>query len=106
MGTRPSLLKNTGTQRHWLLLRLVGTTANKDAIGARVVVYASGRRLSGEVQSGSSYISQNDPHVHVGLGANDSYDRVEVVWPGGKREQFPGGKADRVVTLTQGAGSR
>jgi hypothetical protein len=106
MGTRPSLLKNTGTQRHWLLLRLVGTTANKDAIGARVVVYASGRRISGEVQSGSSYISQNDARVHVGLSANDSYDRVEVVWPGGRREQFPGGKADRVVTLTQGAGSR
>jgi len=106
MGTRPSLLKNVGTRGHWLLLRLVGTTANKDAIGARVVVQAGGRRISGEVQSGSSYISQNDARVHVGLSANDSYDRIEVSWPGGKREQFPGGKADRVVTLTQGASTR
>jgi hypothetical protein len=106
MGGRPSLLKNSGTRQHWLIVRLVGVAANKDAIGARVVVHASGRRMSGEVQSGSSYISQNDTRVHVGLAAAEAYDRIEVVWPGGAREQFHGGKADRVVTLTQGAGAR
>jgi enediyne biosynthesis protein E4 len=106
MGAPPSLLKNHGQRQHWLLVRLVGTTANRDAIGARVRVQAGGRPLSGEVQSGSSYISQNDSRVHVGLGASETYDRIEVAWPGGQREQFPGGRGDRVVTLTQGGGSR
>jgi hypothetical protein len=106
MGMRPSLLKNAGPRQHWLLVRLVGVTANRDAIGARVAVHAAARRVSGEVQSGSSYISQNDARVHVGLGASGTYDRIEVSWPGGAREQFPGGKADRVVTVTQGTGSR
>ena len=62
--------------------------------------------MSGEVQTGSSFISQNDARLHFGLAASETYDRIEVQWPGGTREQFPGGKADRVVTLTQGAGSR
>jgi hypothetical protein len=106
MGARPSLLKNVGTRQHWLLVRLVGVSANKDAIGARTVVHAGGRRVSGEVQSGSSYISQNENRMHVGLATSATYDRIEVLWPGGIREQFPGGKADRVVTLTQGTGSR
>jgi enediyne biosynthesis protein E4 len=106
MGSRPSLLKNAGSRRHWVLVRLVGVSVNKDAIGARVFVHAAGRRISGEVQSGSSYISQNDARVHVGLGASGTYDRIEVLWPDGGREQFAGGKADRVITLTQGAGTR
>ena len=105
MGSRPSLLKNTGTHQHWLLVRLVGVKANRDAIGARVVVQAADRRLSGEVQSGSSYISQNDSRIHVGLATSETFDRIEVQWPGGAREQFPGGKADRIVTLTEGQGT-
>jgi hypothetical protein len=28
-----------------------------------------------------------------------------VQWPGGKREAFPGGKANQIVVLTEGKGS-
>jgi enediyne biosynthesis protein E4 len=106
MGAPPSLLKNTGPHQHWLLLRLIGTIADKDAIGARASVYTGGRRVSGEVQGGSSFISQNDTRIHIGLAASETYDRIEVTWPGGSRETFPGGKGDRVVTLTQGTGTK
>jgi hypothetical protein len=105
LGERPSLLKNFGPAKSWLLLRLVGTKCNRDAVGARAYVYVHGRRLSGEVQTGSSYISQNDPRLHFGLGDDEAYDRIEVQWPGGQRETFPGGKADRIVELKQGGGS-
>ncbi|HEY8151764.1 MAG TPA: CRTAC1 family protein [Vicinamibacteria bacterium] len=106
MGERPSLLKNFAPQKNWLLVRCEGTTANRDAVGARVSVYVAGRRLSGEVQTGSSYLSQNDPRVHFGLGGAATYDRIEVRWPGGAREVFPGGAANRIVAVKQGAGSR
>jgi hypothetical protein len=107
LGARPSLLKNRGPHQHWLLLRLVGSSANRDAVGARAVVHAGSRRVSGEVRTGSSFISQNDSRIHVGLGSDTRYDRVEVTWPGGAREVFGGGAADRIVTIEQGrAGSR
>jgi hypothetical protein len=121
MGMRPSLLKNTGPHQHWLLVRLVGgatptatstgtstapSTVNRDAIGARAEVMIGPRRLSGEVQTGSSFISQNDARLHFGLAASETYDRINVTWPGGVRESFPGGKADRIVALTQGGGIR
>ena len=38
MGSRPSLLKNFGAVKHWLLVKCEGTKSNRDAIGARVVV--------------------------------------------------------------------
>lgn len=106
MGARPSLLKQFGPRQNWLLVRLAGTSANRDAIGARASVHVGKRRLSGEVQSGSSFLSQNDPRLHFGLAGAASYDRIEVDWPGGGREVFPGGPSNRVVTLTQGGGSR
>ena len=105
IGARPSLLKNYGSRKNWLLVRLTGVECNRDAIGARVYVYAGGRRLGGELQSGTSYLSQNDSRLHFGLADAAAYDRIEVAWPGGKREQFRGGRSNRIVTLRQGAGA-
>jgi len=105
LDQRPSLLKNFGTKKNWLLIQCVGTTANRDAVGARVYVYVGDRRISGEIQTGSSFLSQNDPRVHIGLGNDDAYQRIEVQWPGGKREEFPGGKANQILLLKQGSGS-
>jgi len=102
---RPSLLKNFGTRKNWLLIRCVGVKANHDAVGARVFVYVGNRRISGEVQTGSSFLSQNDPRIHIGLADEPTYDHIEVQWPGGQRESFPGGKANQMLTFTQGKGS-
>jgi len=105
LDSRPSLLKNFGTKKNWLMVRCVGTKSNRDAVGARVYVYVGNRRLSGEIQTGASFLSQNDPRVHLGLGDDLSYQRVEVQWPGGQREVFPGGTANKIVVLTEGKGS-
>jgi hypothetical protein len=105
MGARPSLLKNFGPRKNWLLAQLVGVKCNRDAIGARAYVYVGGRRLSGEVQTGSSYVSQNDPRLHFGLADDARYDRIEVAWPGGEHESFAGGEANRIVVIKQGTGT-
>ena len=105
LDARPSLLKNFGTKKNWLLVRCVGVKVNRDAVGARVYVYAGNRHVSGEIQTGSSFLSQNDPRVHTGLGDETSYQRIEVHWPGGRREVFPGGNANQIVVLKEGTGS-
>src|ERR1700730_5345936 len=35
LGARPSLLKNFAPAKNWLLVNCVGTTGNRDAIGAQ-----------------------------------------------------------------------
>jgi len=106
MGARPSLLKNFGERKNWLIVQCVGTASGIDPFGARVRVDAGGRALSGEVQGASGYISQGDPRVHFGLGGDAAYQRIEVRWPSGQRERFPGGKANQLVVLKQGSGER
>jgi hypothetical protein len=105
IGNRPSLLKNFGARKNWLLLRCVGARANRDAIGALVSVEVNGRRMAAEIQGGSSFISQNDSRLHFGLGDRTRYDAIEVRWPGGGRERFSGGPVNEVRVLKQGAGS-
>ena len=43
--------------------------------------------------------------LHFGLADDARYDRIEIAWPGGEREAFPGGAANQVVTLKQGGGT-
>jgi hypothetical protein len=51
-------------------------------------------------------VMASDPRPLFGLGAATAYDRIEVTWPDGTREAFPGGPADRWVSLTPGSGHK
>src|SRR5207248_430780 len=100
MGERPSLLVNQArTANHWIGIRTVGTKSNRDGIGAKITVRAGGRVFVNEVRSGSSYISHSDMRLHVGLGARDKVDAVEIRWPSGLTESFAGVKVDAINTL-------
>jgi hypothetical protein len=102
---RPDVFRTESRNQHrWLTLRLVGTTSNRSAIGARVRVVAGDVTLVDEVRGGGSYLSQNDLRVHFGLGSYSGAVRVEVRWPNGKEEGFEGIATGKIVTLTEGTG--
>lgn len=101
----PSLLLNLGGNRnHRVLFRLVGTKSNKMAIGARVKVTAGKLVQIGEVESGGSYLSQNDPRLHFGLGTEPRMDQVEIRWPNGNMEMLKDVPADFIYTIVEGEG--
>jgi enediyne biosynthesis protein E4 len=103
----PLLLVNLArNDNHWLGIHLTGVVSNRDGIGARVVVHGSGseRTWVDEVRSGSSYSSNNDMRLHFGLGHATSVRSIEVWWPNGKEEVFPGAAADQMVNLKEGSG--
>ena len=106
MGGQPMLMVNQARNKnHWLGVVTRGTSSNRDGIGAKVTVFAGDHRFVQEVRSGSSYISNNDMRLHFGLGNSIEIDRIEVRWPNGNIETFPGGSPDRFVTLTEGRGT-
>ncbi len=87
---------------HWLLIRAL--TGKRDALGSQIAIKTGGRELLGLALAGYSYAGSNDPRAHFGLGAIDRVVEIEVLWPDGRRESFPGGRVDREVTLRQGSG--
>ena len=104
-GEPPTLLLNeTQSKNHRVLFRLVGTKSNKSAIGARVTVKAGKLVQFSEVRAGGSYLSQNDPRLHFGLGAEAKLDEVEIRWPSGRIEVLRNVAADFIYTIVEGAG--
>ena len=99
-----SLATGAGSAGNALLVRLVGTRSNRSAIGARLVLTLGMRRLQREVQSGSSYLAQNDLRVHFGLGPALRADRLEVTWPSGTQERFDTVAANQILTIEEGKG--
>jgi hypothetical protein len=57
------------------------------------------------VQPGRSYASSDAPEAHFGVSAASSVDAIEVIWPDGSDEAFPGGPVDRLVELRKGEGA-
>ncbi len=104
ISDRPSLLKNHGEKKNWVIVKAVGTRSNRDGIGARVIVTTGQQRQMDEVRSGGSFISQSDLRLHFGLGDAAAIDRIDVQWPSGLKEYFQNLKANQIVTLEEGRG--
>ncbi len=100
----PLLLRNETPRkgRHWLQVRLVGKSSNRDSVGARVTASFAGTQRVRERKGGGSYESANDPRLHFGLGSASTLDLLEVRWPSGKTDVLRNVKADRTITITEG----
>ena len=96
----PDILRNDSPQGANLTVQLVATASNKSAIGAVVHATVGDLRIVKEARSGGSYVSHNDTRIHIGAGASDVVDRLEVRWPSGvvdAMEDVPTGRQIRVV---------
>jgi hypothetical protein len=105
VGEPPTLLINrTESPNHSATFRLIGTKSNRAAIGTKVSVTVGALVQTSEVQSGSSYLSQNDLRLHFGLELQTKMDTVEISWPSGLKEQFHNLPADFIYTFVEGQG--
>jgi hypothetical protein len=86
-GQKPRLLRNDQQLgRHWLRLTLEGTECNRDAIGARVDVFLTDRKLRQFVMPARSYLSQVEKTLTFGLGDAEAIDHVVIRWPDGSEQ--------------------
>ena len=87
------LYKNTvAPNRHWAEFELIGTRANRDAVGASLRLYwkgADGLEVSQlqQVAAASGFCAQNDHRLHFGLGKNPTIEKAVIRWPDGRPAQ-------------------
>jgi hypothetical protein len=99
---RPQVLQNVLAERgNWLIVKLKGQGGNTSAIGAVITARAGIATLKRLVQSGTSYISQDDMRQHFGLGTAAQVDSLEVRWPDGTVSKVEAMKANRIVEVSQ-----
>ncbi len=90
-------------------LHLIGTTCNRDALGARAELVLKttgpgGPRLVRSVRAGDAFLSQSSKRLHFGIKKDASVEHVIVTWPGGEQERFTGVSAGASYEIKQGAG--
>ena len=106
VGDRARLYRNVAPGGHWLGVQVVDPSkGNRDLLGTVVRVTAGARTWMQVAQTAHSYLCANDPRPLYGLGELTAYDKIEVTWPDGTKETFPGGSADRWVRLTPHSGN-
>jgi hypothetical protein len=99
------LLRNDGgNSNNWLGISLKGGDGPTGAIAAKVVVTSGGKKQVFVNQWATSYLSNSDPRIHVGLGKNGSAEMIEVTWNNGKKEVIKNVPCNRYITILQGKG--
>jgi hypothetical protein len=99
------LFRNVSRQRgHWLRVRALDPALHRDALGSEVRVRAGGRSQLRWLLPSEGYLCSSEPRVHFGLGSAEKVDGIDVLWPDGSRESFPGCAADRAVEVRKGEG--
>jgi hypothetical protein len=96
-----------GNRNDMLRVKLMGTKSNRDAIGAKVALTASGgMRQFAMVKSGSSYFSQSELPLTFGLGKPGAVKDVnlEIAWPSGRKESITHIAADQSIVIEEGKG--
>jgi enediyne biosynthesis protein E4 len=98
--TKPELVKRC----NWLGVRLIGTKANRDAIGARVTYQAGDLTRSRMKVGGGSFLSSHDPRLVLGIGGHKKMDWIEVKWPqpSGRVQRISALPLNRYITIEEG----
>jgi hypothetical protein len=84
----PQVLVSDLAQRRpvrFLQVTLVGGASNRDGLGSRVTVTSGGRAYTKWNDGKSGYLSQSVLPLYIGLGDSPVVERVEVLWPSGRR---------------------
>lgn len=95
------LFRNLGNANHWMEIDLVGTTSNRDGIGAIVTLIApNGKMQMRERDNGMHARGQNHKRIHFGLGPHPT-GTVIVKWPSGKESRLQDVPANQILTITE-----
>ena len=52
----------------------------------------------------SGFQSASSPWLHFGLGREAGYRSIKLLWPSGRVEDLPAGRAGRRITIREGEG--
>ena len=99
---QPALLRNDGGNRNnWLHVELIGTNANRNAVGAKIEVKTVNQTQMREIYAGDSYMSFNSFVAEFGVGSAIQAESVQVIWSNGDTQTLFNIPVNQRVRVTQ-----
>ncbi len=94
------LYRNKESKNHWLQVKLIGSSKNCQAIGAKVIVSTSnGQQLQEVGNANGSLFSQGHYRLYFGLGQNRNVESVRVIWSDGHIQEIKNPQADQLLLI-------
>jgi enediyne biosynthesis protein E4 len=104
-GSARLLSNDGGNQNNLLRIKTVGTSSNRDGIGAKVTLILPDKtKLLNMVKTGSSYCSQSELPLTFGLGKFEKVQAIEILWPSGNKQTLSDVNANQEITIEEGKG--
>ena len=86
---------------NFLRVKLKGTSANPDGLGAKIVLeMPDGNWLYQEQQIVRGYMSSIESTLHFGLGKSSSVKKLLVIWPDGKESKLADVQSNQVLEIS------
>jgi hypothetical protein len=95
------LFTGQSNSNHWFQVKLIGTTSNRDAVGARLVASVGGATLLRTVINGGTYQGNSTLIQQFGLGTATQVDSLTIYWPSGTVQTLTNLPADQRMTITE-----
>lgn len=93
-GAEPMVLVSNLSERsraRHLVVKLTGTTSNRDGLGAIVKVTAGGTAYTKVMDGASGYLSHSVAPLYFGLGSAGSVSQIDITWPSGRTQTIRSG---------------
>lgn len=91
--------RELGLEGNYLKVKLIGSSMNRDGIGAKVIVDCNGIKQTKELYLTRGFQSSVDRILHFGIGNATSIDKMTIIWPDGKIQAITGVAANQQTTL-------
>jgi hypothetical protein len=96
---------NQDERNRWIVLDLVGTKANRSAIGTRIKVTftenGKQRSVYRDVNSGGSF-GASPLRKEIGIGRAEIIDEIEIQWQQGNKQIFQNVPTNQIIRVTEG----
>lgn len=86
---------------HYLSIKLNGSGANTQGVGAKVSIYSGNKTQYLEQMPNRGYQSTVSTVLHFGLGKDKQVDSLRVLWQSGKSQVLQKVKADKQLVLNE-----
>ncbi|MDR8393357.1 FG-GAP-like repeat-containing protein [Aliifodinibius sp. S!AR15-10] len=100
MNDLAGIYKNT-SEAPRIGVRLIGSSPNTQAIGARVTLQGEKRLQAKQVVSGGNYMSGSDSQLMFAASGDNQHQALHITWPDGSKSIIDSVRANRIYEIYQ-----
>jgi hypothetical protein len=95
---QPAFIYKNKSNGNYLKIKLEGSSKNKFGFGVKAIIHHNNKLQVLENSVTRGYFSSVESGLFFGLGKDTEIEKVEVIWPDGKRNFFQSIKANKTIT--------